>query len=544
MDPGRQEGTNRRAARRSRLERRSPGENPMTTVNDVIANAQPYEGAPPEPLRRQVDPPETYPIDALGDLLTPAARLLHAVIRSPEAICAQSVLAAATLTTQGHADVLIDGRRLPLSEFFISVGESGVRKSATDRAALAPVKNHQRKLLEEYTELRLEADIAGAMWKREREEALRKPKKDERKAALEALGEPPASPLYPMLTTEEPTYEGLVKLLEGGWPSVGLFSDEGGRFLGGYAMGEEQRIKTMAGLNSLWDGSPITRTRGGDGSIMLFGRRVALNLLVQPLISEMLFGDRFAHDQGLMSRCLVSSPASTLGQQLYVEVDYTADPVFKRYFARLSDILETDLPWELDLRGQKTGGVKPRELEIAPDAKRLWVVFHDWVQEHLREDGILRPVSGIAAKAAEHALRLAGVLALIDDIEADLVSRRHIDAGIVLAQYYLGEALRLFDSARTNPDLVLAEKLLVWLRARYANSRNSGNSSRWTPVLVYPVLIYQHGPNALRDKATAKNIIGILEGHGWLLRVEGGAVVDEKHRQDVWSVHPTLWEAG
>ena len=65
-----------------------------------------------------------------------------------------------------------------------------------------------------------------------------------------------------MLTTEEPTYEGLVKLLDGGWPSVGLFSDEGGRFLGGFAMSEEQRIKTMAGLNSLWDGQPITRTRG------------------------------------------------------------------------------------------------------------------------------------------------------------------------------------------------------------------------------------------------------------------------------------------
>ena len=33
-----------------------------------------------------------------------------------------------------------------------------------------------------------------------------------------------------MITTGEPTYEGLVKLLARGLPTLGLFSDEGGRF--------------------------------------------------------------------------------------------------------------------------------------------------------------------------------------------------------------------------------------------------------------------------------------------------------------------------
>ena len=367
-----------------------------------------------------------------GGVLVRAARVLHDVIRSPDAICAQSVLAAATLSTQGHADVLIDGRRLPLTEFFISVGESGVRKSATDRAALAPVAKRQMELMEKYGEDKAAFDIETAIWGKGRDEALKN--KDGRRDALEDLGRPPASPRFPLLTTEEPTYEGLVKLLDGGWPSVGLFSDESGRFLGGFEMKEEQRIKTMAGLNSLWDGQAITRTRGGDSNLILYGRRVALNLLVQPLVAETLFGDRFAHDQGLMSRCLVSAPTSTLGNQQYVESDYTADPAFKKYVARLSSILEADLPWEVDSAGQKTGGVKPRLIEIASDAKPLWVAFHDWVQVGLREDGVLRPVSGIAAKAAEHALRLAGSLAGVDDLGTNLVSRRHVESGITLAR--------------------------------------------------------------------------------------------------------------
>ena len=91
----------------------------MTTVSDLIDDARTFEMAPPVPLRRTIEAPEPYPVEALGDILSPAAKVLHAVIRSPDAICAQSVLAAANLTVQPHADVLIDGRRLPLSEFFI-----------------------------------------------------------------------------------------------------------------------------------------------------------------------------------------------------------------------------------------------------------------------------------------------------------------------------------------------------------------------------------------------------------------------------------------
>ena len=63
---------------------------------------------------------------------------------------------------------------------------------------------------------------------------------------------------------------------------------------------------------------------------------------------------------------------------------------------------------------------------------------------------------------------------MVDDIEERHVAKRHVEAGITLAQFYLTEALRLFDSARTNPDLLLAEKLLGWLRQLHANSRNSG----------------------------------------------------------------------
>ncbi len=89
-------------------------------------------------------------------------------------------------------------------------------------------------------------------------------------------------PLEPLLLCEEPTYEGLVKLLAAGQPSVGLFSDEGGRFIGGHGMNPDNLLKTAAGMSGLWDGKPVDRVRGGDGATKLYGRRVSCHLMVQP----------------------------------------------------------------------------------------------------------------------------------------------------------------------------------------------------------------------------------------------------------------------
>lgn len=48
--------------------------------------------------------------------------------------------------------------------------------------------------------------------------------------------------------------------------------------------------------------------------------------------------------------------------------------------------------------------------------------------------------------------------------------------------------------------------------------------------------IYQRGPNAIRDKGTARRIVEILEDHGWLVSVESGGEVAGLHRRDVWQI--------
>jgi hypothetical protein len=319
-----------------------------------------------------------------------------------------------------------------------------------------------------------------------------------------------------------------------GRPTVGLFSDEGGRFLGGHAMNQEHRLKTLAGLSDLWDGRPITRTRAGDGASTLYGRRVCVHLLMQPVVAENILADDLAHDQGFLSRCLVAAPETTLGNQKYRAEDLTQHCDYGRYSARLTEVLNTKLPFKIDpVTGEPTVELIPRRLPVAREGHAVWVRFHDWVQDHLGRDGAFRPISGIAAKAAEHALRLAGTLALVDNIGAAFISPEHVKAGITLARFYITEALRLFHAAKTNPDLVLAEKVLTWLRTRECPDKH----------LVSLPDVYQFGPNSVRDKSTAGRILGIFSDHRWVRPVEGGARIAGKKRCQVWEVNTDVQSA-
>ena len=301
----------------------------------------------PEPLRRTAPPAEPYPVDALGSVLGPMVRAMMEIIQAPDAVCANSVLAAGNLAVQAHANIDIDGREHPLSSFFVTVAETGERKSASDKEALAPHNKRQQDMQAVYQLEMADYDAEQLAWKKAREESLSSKNNtsfESKKAALLELGPEPQQPANPILITEEPTYEGLIKALASGWPSMGLFSDEGGRFLGGHSMQRENQLKTAAGLSKLWDGSPITRTRSADGNMVLYGRRVSLHLMVQPNVSSLLFGNDLLMAQGLLSRCLVVHPTSRIGSRPYRQASLCNTTAAQRYRSRLSEIMEAPLP--------------------------------------------------------------------------------------------------------------------------------------------------------------------------------------------------------
>lgn len=242
-----------------------------------------------------------------------------------------------------------------------------------------------------------------------------------------------------------------------------------------------------------------------------------MHLMIQPILCGQLFGNAMMTGQGFLSRCLCSYPASTIGWRPYKAQDLSADPAILAYNAAINGILDKPLP--LDQRPEM--GLKPATLTLSTEAKNIWIAFADHIEVLQREVGDLYPIKGFASKAAEHAARIAGVLSIFETPDAVEISGEAVNGGIAIAQYYIGEALRLFHSASDDQDLIIAQKVFDW------GMQQGGG-------VIAIAELYRSGQNAVRNKKTAERMIEILEQHHRAEKIDGGAEINGKPRRDVW----------
>ena len=322
--------------------------------------------------------------------------------------------------------------------------------------------------------------------------------------------------MRPILTVSEPTVEGLVKLLADSHPTIGLFSSEGGSFLGGHAMADDAKLRSAARLSALWDGEPIDRIRSvGDASVLV-GRRVALHLMAQPEAAMKFLADTTLRDQGLLSRILIGAPDPS-SRRLFREPNPASRQRIDEFAGRtraLMERLDNNQPQEANLPC----------LVLDSEARQLFVRWHDEVERALSDR--FGSVRGFAAKLPEHAVRIAAVISAFADITDGVISGEPMSSGIRLADFYAGEAIRLAETASISAPLAKADRLRQWLQVRSSD-------------LIHLAEIYQRGPGDVRDKASALASLKTLEDHGWVERVDGGLELDGCHRRDVWRIVET-----
>jgi hypothetical protein len=493
---------------------------PLVEIVMVDSAAQ-SEG--PQPLRRQLPPPPPFPIEALGNLLSQAAGAIIDIIQCPAAMAGVSLLEAASLAVQAHADVVIPatGHVKPLSLFALSIAKSGERKTAADYQALAPVRLFQEEMYRFYeSEKFLHANKLAA-WKSEcaKINADKKAGFEAKVAALNALGPEPEAPLTPIFISDEPTYSGMCLLYETGFPMLGIFSDEGGQFVGGYGMKEDNKLNTAAALSNLWDGKPITRVRRGDKPLIMPGKRLAVHLMVQPEVAAVFLSDGMLKGQGLLSRYLLSFPESTIGTRLQRPCAPNSRTTLNQYTAHLLAILRR----KPQLAPGTINQLMPRTLMLDATAVSYWIAFADDVERKTKAGCEYEQISGFANKASEHALRIAGVITLFENIEAQVIPLHILEKAIALTYYFISEALRLVDSGMVSPALRKAELLLQWLH------------TKWDEEYIGTTVLTQSGPNSMRSKSDVMSAIDILVNHGWLFPA-GRPVVNGIKVKQGWRV--------
>ena len=355
----------------------------------------------PVPLLGQIER-EAYPIDALPPVMRGAVEeVIDAVQAAPEMV-ASSALAIASLAAQSMADVsrseTLTG---PCSLYFLTVAESGDRKSTVDRLLGRAVRQFQDAQRDASKAVLASHAADLAAWQARRDATSGKMEGDAKggkdieghRADLAQIeGQKPDAPRVPRLIYEDVTSEKLGKALATEWPSAGIFSSEGGAVLGGHSMGKDSIARTLSLLNKLWDGAPHIVDRATAASFAVRGARMTISLQVQPhVLADFLDRDRgMSSGSGFLARFLVSQPASLQGSRLYKEP--AAMPELDAFNARIGEML-ADLP---TIDGER--GLMLPLLDLDPIAKAHWVSVYDSIEGQLSSGGDFAAVRDVASR--------------------------------------------------------------------------------------------------------------------------------------------------
>jgi hypothetical protein len=448
------------------------------------------------------------PLADLGPLIEPI-KAITTLTQAPAALALQGVMNAISIAAQSHADAETLFGKAPLSLFAFSVAESSARKSSVDGLAMEAIRTFEKPFLAKYAKklAQFEENQGAKNWGRASINLI-----DNEDIAL--VDVPLTQPISPKISFDDMTYEGLVRHLEFGQPSIGLSSDEGGKIVGGYSMSGQNQLAFAAALSNIWDGKEINKVRAGSGSINLAGRRMSLHLSIQPTVAQRLFANDELRDQGILSRVLVAMPQSLKGTRLLREdeVSLRERQIAKEALGRFGDRIIGLLGKRPAVSKDNAQELTPRMLQLEATARMRLVDFYNLVETQQAEGGLYANISGFAGKAAEQAARIAGNIALFEDLEAQSISPEQMAIGITLMEFYLAEAVRIFDTGHVSQNLLDAEDLRTWLRDQYAGD------------FVDVSEISKRGPRRLRSSEKIKVLMRLLEEYGHLKKCDEGLV--------------------
>jgi putative DNA primase/helicase len=458
-----------------------------------------------------------YPLDALPPLIRGAVMEVCGFVKAPVPLVAMSALAALSVAIQAHTDiqraVKLEG---PCGLFLCGIADSGERKTSCDGYFTKAIHDYQAREREKAKPLIQAYETDLDAWKAKRggvQEKIKAMAKDGKPTnllenQLHDLGrDKPKAPRVPRLLYSDATPEALASSLVNGWPSGGIFSNEGGIVLGGHAMNKDVAMRNMARLNSLWDGKIAATDRATTESYGDTVARLTMSLQVQEPTLRAFFDNTkgLARGTGFLARFLVAWPVSTMGTRFF-ESPPDGWPALAAFNNRLTAILDRTAPVDYD------GILTPAMLTLAPAAKDAWVVFHDQIESTLATGGELYDLRDVGSKAADNVVRLAALFHVfagsIGPVDFDCV-----ESAVQIITWHLLEAKRFLGELAMPAELANPMRLETWLLDYCRREGTDRVSTRE---------VQRNGPGGLRDKSIiTEAVIELAELGRALLVTEG-----------------------
>ncbi|OAI16562.1 hypothetical protein A1359_07910 [Methylomonas lenta] len=409
-----------------------------------------------------------YPLDALPTTIREAVTEVHDFVKCPVSLVACSALAALSLSIQAHVDVRRANKlHGPAGLFMLSIAESGERKSTCDSFFTSEIRKYETEQAEASAPKIMEYFSEFAAWNAEKEGLLAAIRDSGKKGnstqalredLLELETQEPKAPRVPRLILGDETPEALSWSLAKKWPSSGVVSSEAGTVLGSHGIGTDSAMRNLALLNTLWDGGELSIGRKTSESFTVRGARLTVALQIQESTLKSFFdkSSGLARGTGFLARFLVAWPDSTQGSRSFTEAP-DSWPKLEIFNQRIAEILKMDVPITAG------GWLVPAMMEFTPDAKRLWIMFHDSLEAQLSAGGKLYDVRDVASKAADNAARLAALFQVFQHGKDSAIEADSFLAASKIVAWHLHESRRFFGELALPVELANAARLDSWL---------------------------------------------------------------------------------
>jgi hypothetical protein len=456
-----------------------------------------------------------FPVEVLPGWLGEYVAAVATATQTPPDLA--GMLALAVLATVAAGAVEVEPRpgwREPLCVFVAVSMDAGARKSAVFSALTRPVAEFERDqaaaALPGITETAVLRRIADQAATHAEAAAAKAPASQQEEARAEAIARAAEAsalvvPPVPRWLVDDATPEALAGLLAT-YGRIALLSPEGDVF------------DQMAGRYNQAAGPNLgVYLKGHAGDLLKIDRRgrppeyverpcLTIGLAVQPEVLRGLAGRPGFGGRGLLARFLYSLPPSLVGRR-QPGTPPIPTAVTNRYALELQALAAS--------LAVPTGDDGPALLTLDQEAGELLLGFERDLEPRLAAgSGDLAHLAGWAAKLAGAACRLAGLLHLAGHLRdgwARPISVATFAGAVRLAGYLVEHARAVFDLMGADPRVDDARWLLDWI-------------SRTEQTQFTRRDAHRAAPRGRFSKATDLDpILGLLEEHGWLRRVDADA---------------------
>jgi hypothetical protein len=416
------------------------------------------------------EPAPEFPVESFPNTLAEYVRAEATAKQAPLALPAFVALAtiAAAVTKKFHV-LMPDGWRVPLNVYLAPVLGSGESKSPIFSPVTQPLRDYERKLVENSRPAIADKQSKLAALKARQTAVQRKSaneddptKRDQLMAEAAEIGRTIAEtpePAAPLLIADSATPEVLEIILSQQGGKLAILSAEATIYdnLGGrYSKDAAPNCDVL--LNAC-DGDAIRVHRVGRPPVFVDQPAVTVCACLQPSALRSLMDNPVFRGRGLLNRLAFAVPDSLLGRR---QTDPPPDPVpfsvqyaYYQLVTGLCEVVATDASIQLD-----------------DGAHQLFIQATTENEKALREGGELGgPLAGWGSKNPRRVATMAGILHLAKHHESPNPAGNRIEKQTMLRAIAIGDFLKAhariaFGVGGQLPALERARKVVAWIQAK------------------------------------------------------------------------------